>query len=211
MNLGFSGPGGGVYHSLYDTLSWYSRFADKEFAYCQALAKASTSVLMRMAGAQVVPFEYGRVVCTLRSYLTDLETNAGANASKLQLGFAHNEVRRMELCARRYEESLQKLLDRNDHLELADANQAIYQVERAWLSRNGLPGRPWYKNQISAPGLYTGYGAKTLPGIREAMEAGNFELAARQSEVLGRTLRAVNTRIDAVIHLLDAAAASTSR
>ena len=211
VNLGFSGAAGGVYHSLYDTFSWYSRFADKDFLYCQALAKVSSSVLMRMAGAPVVPFEYTRMVRALRAYLYDLDASAGVNSSKLQLGLANAEVKRLETTARRYEESLQRLLTRPVLPELGEINQAIYQVERALLSREGLPGRPWYKHQISAPGMYTGYGAKTLPGIREAMESGNFELAARQARVLGRTLRAVNARIEAVIHLLDDASASTGR
>ena len=108
-NIGFSGPGGGVYHSLYDTFSWYTRFADKDFLYCKALANVSSSALMRMAGAQVVPFEYGRMVRTLQSYLRELETAAGVNSGKLQLGFAISEVRRLDSSARRFEESLQRL------------------------------------------------------------------------------------------------------
>ena len=210
-NIGFSGAGGGVYHSLYDTFHWYTRFADKDFLYSRALAQVSSSALMRMAGAQVVPFEYGRMVRALRAYLSELETAAGVNSGKLQLGFAAAEVNRLDSSARRFEESLRRLLARPPLPELGEINQAIYQVERAMLSRNGLPGRPWYKHVMSAPGMYTGYGAKTLPGIREAMEAGNFELAAREARILGRALHSVNSRIEAVIRSLDEAGVSTSR
>jgi N-acetylated-alpha-linked acidic dipeptidase len=60
----------------------------------------------------------------------------------------------------------------------------------------GLPGRDWFKHQIYAPGLYTGYGAKTLPGIREAAEAARWDEANRESEALVGVLRAVRTQIE---------------
>ncbi len=59
----------------------------------------------------------------------------------------------------------------------------------------GLPGRDWFKNQIYAPGAYTGYGAKTLPGIREAAEAGRWEEANLEAEALAGVLRAVRSQI----------------
>ena len=166
---------------------------------------------MRMAGAAVIPFEYWRMARTIRAYLADLEMAAGMSVNKLQLGSANAEVKRMDVAARRFEDSLAKVMAMPAMPVLAEVNQAIYQVDQALLLRSGLPGRPWYKNAISAPGLYTGYGAKTLPGIREAMEAWNFEVAARQARALGRILQNVTARIDAATHLLDEAAASTSR
>jgi N-acetylated-alpha-linked acidic dipeptidase len=60
----------------------------------------------------------------------------------------------------------------------------------------GLPGRDWFKHQIYAPGLYTGYGAKTLPGIREAAEASRWQEANREAEILVGVLRAVRAQID---------------
>lgn len=48
-------------------------------------------------------------------------------------------------------------------------NELLYQAEQKLLSPNGLPRRPWYKHTIYAPGFYTGYGVKTLPGVREAI------------------------------------------
>ena len=60
----------------------------------------------------------------------------------------------------------------------------------------GLPGREWFKHQIYAPGLYTGYGAKTLPGIREAAEAGRWEEANREADALAGALQAVREQIE---------------
>ena len=53
----------------------------------------------------------------------------------------------------------------------------------------GLPRRPWYRNLLYAPGYYTGYAAKTLPGVREAMEEGEWELARQQAGRLREALR----------------------
>ena len=53
----------------------------------------------------------------------------------------------------------------------------------------GLPDRPWYRHVIYAPGLYTGYGVKTIPGVREAVDAGNYARAAEQAAVVIRALQ----------------------
>ena len=80
--------------------------------------------------------------------------------------------------------------------EAARADQALQEVEMALTDSRGLPGRPWYQHLIYAPGLLTGYGSKTLPGIREAIESRRW---AEASEFIGRTaaaLDAASTRID---------------
>jgi N-acetylated-alpha-linked acidic dipeptidase len=79
---------------------------------------------------------------------------------------------------------------------LTAANELLFRTERAMLLPAGLPGRDWFKHQIYAPGLYTGYGAKTLPGIREAAEAGRWEEANREAEALVGVLAAVKAQID---------------
>ena len=68
---------------------------------------------------------------------------------------------------------------------LADArakavNARLMEAERALLLPEGLPGRPWFKHQIYAPGVYTGYGVKTLPGVREAIELKQWVEAERE-------------------------------
>jgi len=60
-----------------------------------------------------------------------------------------------------------------------ELNEILYKAERSLINDNGLPRRPWYKHQIYAPGYYTGYGVKTLPGIREALEQRNWKEARK--------------------------------
>jgi N-acetylated-alpha-linked acidic dipeptidase len=67
-------------------------------------------------------------------------------------------------------------------------NDGLAVAERKLIAADGLPGRPWVKHLIYAPGTYTGYGASTLPGVREALEAGRFDEAKQQLGVLTQAL-----------------------
>ncbi len=73
---------------------------------------------------------------------------------------------------------------------LKEANARLIAVEQSMTLLEGLPGRPWYRNQVYAPGLYSGYGVKTLPGVRESIEQQNWEIAQTEIESAGRALEA---------------------
>jgi len=72
--------------------------------------------------------------------------------------------------------------------QLTKIDDAVMRMERALTTSQGLPGRPWYVHEIYAPGMYTGYGVKTLPGIRESIEQRNWGLANDQIVVVAKTL-----------------------
>jgi N-acetylated-alpha-linked acidic dipeptidase len=97
-------------------------------------------------------------------------------------------------------ESLKKLLlgaDKLDAVQLDKLNAILYQAEQKLLYEKGLPRRPWYRHQIYAPGFYTGYGVKTLPGIREGIEEGNWFEAQERIRILATTLAAFDSTIKA--------------
>ena len=71
---------------------------------------------------------------------------------------------------------------------LKEANDRLIQVERALTLNEGLPNRPWFKNQIYAPGFYTGYGVKTLPAVRESIEQKDWKLADEEIVKVGKVL-----------------------
>src|SRR5580704_1552283 len=71
---------------------------------------------------------------------------------------------------------------------LKEANDKLIQVERALTLNEGLPNRPWFKNQIYAPGFYTGYGVKTLPAVRESIEQKDWKLADEEIVKVGKVL-----------------------
>jgi N-acetylated-alpha-linked acidic dipeptidase len=111
-------------------------------------------------------------------------------------------VKAIELAAQGYEAALSNALPRLRPAAAARLNQTIYRTERTLTLAEGLPGREWYKHQIAAPGMYTGYSAKTLPGIREAVEASRWDEARQQSVQVVRVLRAFAAEIDRAAAIL---------
>lgn len=189
INAGFSGDDpGGIYHSIYDSLDWYLKFSDKNFVFGKALAQIMTTALLRMADAPLLPFEFGAVSGTVKSYVDDLSKN-----KKLDLREVSAEVDNLKAAAAKFEAAYSAAAAGGKGS--AEINASILAVEHTLLQPAGLPGRPWYKNQIAAPGVYTGYSAKTLPGIREAAEAGRYEEANAQAKVVAATLRAYVAQI----------------
>ncbi|MEK6781877.1 MAG: M28 family metallopeptidase [Bacteroidota bacterium] len=85
---------------------------------------------------------------------------------------------------------------------LKKLNGLLYQAEQKLLSPNGLPRRPWYKHTIYAPGFYTGYGVKTLPGVREAIEQRNWKEAQEQIEIASSAINEYTKQVDAASKIL---------
>ena len=83
-----------------------------------------------------------------------------------------------------------------------ELNETLYKVERSLINENGLPKRPWYKHQIYAPGYYTGYGVKTLPGIREAIEQRNWEEARENIEIVSKTIEAYTQQVQHAVSII---------
>ena len=82
-------------------------------------------------------------------------------------------------------------------------NQELISTERLMTNDVGLPRRPWFRHQIYAPGLYTGYGVKTLPGIREAIEQRNWEEASEQIELVADMLIRVSGALERAVRILE--------
>ncbi|MDB5024254.1 MAG: folate hydrolase [Mucilaginibacter sp.] len=213
LDLGFGGEdGGGEYHSIYDSFDDYRRFKDSDFKYGVTLAQTAGHAILRMADADVLPFDFRNLQATIDRFTTELveltrnmrESTAIDNqlikandyalandpAKHLQPPPVKSEVPDLDFTALKTAlDSLKKSADKlaviwekasqnnSNHDKL---NQALYHAEKELLSEEGLPRRPWYRHTIYAPGLYTGYGVKTLPGIREAIEQRNWTEAQQQ-------------------------------
>ena len=198
LNLGFGGEGGGgVYHSDYDSFYWYMHFSDSNFVYGKTLSQVTGTILMRMADATLLPFEFGRFASTVGGYVEEIG-KLEKGKSPLNLSELRAEVDRLRKTAAAFEVSYAKALPRSataSAAKLGALNQLLFLSERGMTLSSGLPGRDWFKHRIYAPGTYTGYGVKTLPGVREAVEGDRLEEAAKQTEELVRVLRTVNSQI----------------
>lgn len=213
INVGYGGEDpGGEYHSIYDSYDDYRRFKDSGFHYGVALSQTAGRMALRMADADVLPFEFKDLYKTINGYVTEL-------VNLLQQTRDNTEVENQLITSGDYklaadpkkvfvvpatkeavpyldfsplQNALAALQKSTDSLSVIvgkavkaggdnDAlNVKLYEAEQQLLLLNGLPRRPWYKHALYAPGFYTGYGVKTLPGIREAIEQRNWKEAQEQ-------------------------------
>jgi len=196
-NLGFSGEdNGGIYHSIFDSMAWYKRFSDGTFAQGKALATYMAVAMSRMADVSVPPFEFKRLVTAIDTYWK--EVSKLAEEKKVDLDSLDPLLKKLGKLADSFEKAY--AVSKGSPA----AAKAVYMTERALQLPNGLPGRTWYKHSLTAPGQYTGYGAKTLPGIREALELGKLDEAVAQSKELVAVVSRFNGALAEAIRLLQA-------
>jgi N-acetylated-alpha-linked acidic dipeptidase len=234
LNIGFGGESdGGEYHSIYDSYDHYKRFKDPKFEYGVALAKAAGRLTMRLANADVLPFDHKTFHKKVNGYVTEvitlLETTRESTQLENQLidegrytqamdptikfvvpskkesvpflNFAplQNALSQLERSARECSDALAK---NPSPSKLTAVNKSLYQAEQKLMIDGGLPRRPWFRHSIYAPGYYTGYGVKTVPGIREAIEERNWKEAQEQIEVLTKAINSYSDHVKATTQLL---------
>ena len=225
-NLAIGGEGGGgSYHTLYDTVEHYERFGDPGYVYGVVLAEVSGRATLRMANARLLPFDFSSLVQTVRRYATELESFADAERKDVarvnglidsgqfaaaldptealrpparRQGVPHFNFAPIHNALARVEEALDRYAVKPDADEsvLAEINRLLFTSEQLLTREEGLPRRPWYRHQIYAPGYYTGYGAKTLPWIREAIEHRQYDQVPAGVDAVAATMRALATRIE---------------
>jgi N-acetylated-alpha-linked acidic dipeptidase len=199
MSEGFGGMDrSGIYHSVYDSIYWYNHFSDGMHIYGQALSQYTTTALMRLADADILPFEFGHFAQTVTGYLTEIEKQAAGKGQPLTFPDVHKQLQALAENSAKYNSALQTAVSKStlDGSGLAGLNTTLMRTERVLTRPEGLPHRIWYKHQIYAPGFYTGYGVKTLPGIREAVDAKEWQLATEEADKVADCLRQMNALVE---------------
>jgi N-acetylated-alpha-linked acidic dipeptidase len=210
LRFGGEDQGGGQYHSIYDDFYWYTHFQDTDFIYGRTLAQTAGSMMMRMADADVIPYQFTDFADTVHSYVGEVKKLADTMRARAKernteiadgvyqaladpkkkritpavealppyLNFAPLDQASDDLtsAASAYE----KAFAGNAAKGNASVNLELLQSERVLLDSTGLPNRPWFRNMVYAPGFYTGYGVKTLPAVREAIEHKDWSMVDEQ-------------------------------
>ena len=213
-SIGYGGAvHAGIYHSIYDDYTFFLRFVDSSLASEVAQARTVGTAVLRMADAPVLPFEFRTVARTYGRYADEISRLAARNDTTKGLDLAPLKaaIARLDSAGQRFDTAMaaldaatpQRLAARR--AELGRANELIYTTEQALGDTAGLPRRPWFRHLIYAPGFYTGYGVKTMPGIREAVE--ERHPAEAQAEA-GRVTAAVLRLADGVDRASQALAAA---
>jgi len=174
----------GVYHSAFDDFTWFKRFADPDFAYEQEMARVFGLAVVRLADSDVLPYDdenYGKEIAAyLRTAQDRAEKMFGKPPSFAAALEAAERFARAGAAISRVQPK--------DAAEVAAVNRALREAERALLLPNGLPGRPWFRHAIYAPGRYTGYAAAVIPGVNEAIDAGDLQATEQQLAALTAAL-----------------------
>lgn len=235
FNMGFGGESsGGEYHTMYDSYKHYKRFKDPNFQYGVALAKVAGRTSLRLANAELLPFEFSHFTNIVSGYKDEVTALAGklrkqanqhnmliksgmyalANNPKENLkvpdskmsvphfNFAplENAMENLEMQSKQFSKAMENGVSNVNNK--AAVNAILKDMERALTKEHGLPKRPWYKHHIYAPGFYTGYGVKTLPGVREAIEQGEFNDVEEQINILSAVINEFSTKIGTAISLM---------
>jgi N-acetylated-alpha-linked acidic dipeptidase len=193
VDMSFEGPYG-VYHSLYDDYFWITRFGDPGFRYMTAMVEVWGRMALRLANAEVLPYDFRPYAAAVVGFVDALEELPGA--SHLDLSAARRKLADWERGAVELERAVAGSLAADAHSSTsryAELNRTLLRVEREFLIDAGIPGRPWFKHALYAP-RYT-YAAMSLPGVRDAAETGDWERARGQLAVLVPRLEAVSALI----------------
>jgi N-acetylated-alpha-linked acidic dipeptidase len=175
----------GVYHSAFDDFTWFKKFADPDFTYEQQMARFFGVEALRMADADILPYDYEEYGKEIAVYVEAARKRADSKLGEGALDFSS-----VNGAVRHFEAAGAKILakQRNPPRDVARLNQALRSAERALLVPEGLPHRPWYRHAIYAPGEYTGYAAVVIPGVNEALDKGDTARARQQLAVLAVAL-----------------------
>ncbi|MGH9513859.1 MAG: M28 family metallopeptidase [Terriglobales bacterium] len=183
-DIGSTGPYG-VYHSTFDDFTWFKKFADPDFLYEQQMARVFGLLAIRMADADVLPYDYEEYGKEITAYI-----EAAKKKSDTEFGSLSPDFAGATKAAQRFEGAGAKLLviQKNPPPDASNLNTSLMGVERALLVPEGLAGRPWYRHAIYAPGEYTGYAAVVIPGVNEAIDKHDLDRTRKELSALTAAL-----------------------
>ena len=235
FNMGFGGESsGGEYHTMYDSYKLYKRFKDPNFQYGATLVKVAGRTSLRLANAEVLPFEFQHFTTIVSGYMEEVEKMADGLRKKTNKDNAlinkgvyelvDNPKENLKAPKTKVEvpyfnfapieNALSELKKQSNAFEKASKNGVVNvsnkealnavlkDMERTLTRTHGLPRRPWYRHHIYAPGFYTGYGVKTLPGVREAIEQRDYDEVKRQVAILADVLNTFSSQVERATQLM---------
>jgi len=191
---GFGGPGG-VYHSAYDSRRWMETFGDTNYVAHAAAARLAAAMLLRLANADIVPYDYVEFGTTMRRYTErtsrQLASIGAGNASLLDEAWQRFIERAARFSVVRDSVTRTTAPIGYDSVRLGTVNAALRQVERRLTRAEGLTSRPWVRGVIYAADVDNGYSTMIFPTIGEAVRAKDPALARRElSDLVTRIERA---------------------
>jgi N-acetylated-alpha-linked acidic dipeptidase len=182
-----SGGNYGVYHSVFDNFAWFKKFGDTNFVYTQQIARFYGLQVLRMAEADVLPYDYETYGKEITAYLEGAQKNAAERLADKAPNFdtALAAAKRFAQAGAAIRNNVERTPSPADGQRL---NKILLATERALLLPKGLPRRPWFRHAIYAPADLKGYSASTIPGVNEAIQRSDAATATQQLQELTNAL-----------------------
>jgi N-acetylated-alpha-linked acidic dipeptidase len=187
INLGFTGDYG-VYHSMYDDHYWMAHIGDPAFEYHVALTRIWGVVALRLANADLLPFDFGFNAAALEQFLGELEQKNKIEPRRLSLKRLHGRIAEFEKVGEVLRDTIARDLPSSSASpeKIQRLNEQLMQVESNWLDPAGIPGRPWFQHLLYSS-RYT-YAHLEFPGLTEAVEKQDWKLAVEQTALLEKAV-----------------------
>jgi N-acetylated-alpha-linked acidic dipeptidase len=175
----------GQYHSAFDNFRWFTKFGDPTFVQEQKMARIFGLEIIRMADADVLPYDFEQYGKEVGEYIAAAQTRAQEVFSGRSADFhpALKSAKRLETAGAKAVE-----LQKNPSEEPEALNTRLVQADRALLLGGGLPGRPWFRHAVYAPGKHTGYAAAVIPGVNDSIDDKDLPGLGKQLAALAWTL-----------------------
>ena len=180
VDWGFGGPQG-IYHSAYDSYHWMSKFGDPKFEYHAAAARIGAAMLLRIANADILPYDYVEFARTMRRFGTRVDSAIAVKHWKTSTTGLTSAIARMETAAVAFNAARDRALTAQlSTPTLKQINAALLQVERQLTRPQGLVTRQWFRNLIYASDENNGYATMVFPSVNEAIRLGDESAVERE-------------------------------
>jgi N-acetylated-alpha-linked acidic dipeptidase len=178
---GFGGPGG-VYHSQYDDFTWMSKFGDPGFVYHAAAARIAAGMALRIANAEILPYDYVEFTRTMQTYLPAMDRALASHKWSGSTSVLRQALGDMEREARAFSTARAGALGSGALTREREqaVNTALLGVERALTRPEGLHTRSWFRNLIYVADENNGYANMVFPSVNEAIRAGDEQRTTRE-------------------------------
>jgi N-acetylated-alpha-linked acidic dipeptidase len=177
-------------------------FGDPGFVYHVAAAQIWGTLAMRLADSDGLPFDYIDYANQIRDFFKEAAKLAGYR--NLNGAFddkaMNTAIEDFAKEAARVEKNRQDAIRDSDPSRLKRINDVLIDIERQFIDPRGLRGRVWYKHQIYAPGVYTGYAAQPLTDFRQAIDDRN---GSNAKESLERIIEAIKRATNSLKQVRD--------
>jgi N-acetylated-alpha-linked acidic dipeptidase len=198
---GFGGPQG-VYHSAYDSYHWMSKFGDPSFEIHATAGRLGAAMLLRLANADVLPYDYVEFARTVRRFAGQVAQATSDKRWKVSSAGLAAAIDRMEAGAVAFSRARDKSLTAQPSANVVRVNAALLQVERQLTRSQGLVTRPWFRNVIYASDENNGYSTMVFPSVNEAIRTNDEALVAKELSDLAQRFDAATRALEEATALL---------